>query len=116
MTENCIFCRITAGEISADVVYQDEQVTAFRDQKPAAPIHLLIVPNRHITSLNRITPEDEPLLGHIVVVARKLAEQNNLSQSGYRLLVNTGADAGQTVFHLHFHLMGGQPLPGLHQE
>lgn len=115
MAENCIFCQIISGEISGDVVYRDETVTAFRDQRPAAPIHLLIVPNRHITSLNRITPEDETLLGHLIVVARKLAEQFHLSQDGYRLVVNTGADAGQTVFHLHFHLMGGQSLPGIHR-
>lgn len=113
MAENCIFCQIIAGEATADLVYQDEQATVFRDQRPAAPVHLLIVPNRHITSLNRISPEDEPLLGHLVIVARKLAEQLSLSQNGYRLVINTGADAGQTVFHLHFHLLGGKPLGGL---
>jgi histidine triad (HIT) family protein len=95
----------------ANVVYQDEQVTAFTDRMPAAPVHLLIVPNRHITSLNRISEDDEQLLGHLVIVARKLAENYLISQSGYRLILNTGADAGQSVFHLHYHLMGGQRLP-----
>lgn len=113
MAENCIFCQIAAGETDTEIVYRDEQVTAFSDQKPAAPIHLLIIPNRHITSLNRISPDDELLLGHLMIVARKLAEQFMVSQNGYRLVLNTGTDAGQTVFHLHLHLLGGQPLPGL---
>ena len=114
MVENCIFCQIISGQTSADVVYRDEAVTAFRDQKPAAPVHLLIIPNRHVTSLNDITPEDEAMLGRVMLVARRLAEQNNVSQSGYRLLVNSGPDAGQTIFHLHFHLMGGERLPKIH--
>lgn len=112
MVENCIFCQIIAGSTPADIVYKDEQVTAFRDQHPAAPIHLLIVPNRHITSLNRISEEDDALLGHLIIVARRLAEQNQISQSGYRLVLNTGSDAGQSVFHLHVHLLGGRALGG----
>ncbi len=113
MTENCIFCQIAAGKAPGNIVYQDELVTAFPDQRPAAPVHLLIVPNRHITSLNRISEEDETLLGRILIVARRLAEQKNISQNGYRIVINTGAEAGQTIFHLHAHLMGGQDLPGL---
>lgn len=113
MTDNCIFCQIIAGRTNSELVYQDDLVTAFRDRSPAAPVHVLITPNRHITSLNRITEEDELLLGRIMIVGRRLAEQLNISQSGYRLVVNTGADAGQTVFHLHFHLLGGHPLGGL---
>lgn len=113
MIENCIFCQIVAGNATAEVVYQDDQATAFRDQHPAAPVHLLIVPNRHITSLNRISEADEALLGHLIVVARRLAEQNQISQSGYRLIWNTGPDAGQSVFHLHLHLMGGRQMTGL---
>jgi histidine triad (HIT) family protein len=112
MSENCIFCQIVAGNTSGEIIYQDDLVTAFRDQHPSAPVHLLIIPNRHITSLNRISEEDEGLLGHLLIVARKLAEQNHISQSGYRFMINTGADAGQSVFHLHAHLMGGHPLPG----
>ena len=113
MTENCVFCQIVAGKATGDIVYHDELVSVFPDQRPAAPVHLLIVPNRHITSLNRISEEDETLLGHLLIVARRLAEQYNISQNGYRFVINTGADAGQTVFHLHAHLMGGQVLPGL---
>lgn len=112
MTENCIFCQIVARQTPTEIVYQDEQVTAFQDHHPAAPVHVLIVPNRHITSLNRISESDEALLGHLVVVARKLAENYHISQSGYRLILNTGADAGQSVFHLHYHLLGGKSLPG----
>jgi histidine triad (HIT) family protein len=111
MVENCIFCRIIAGNIPTEIVYRDDLVSVFHDQHPAAPVHLLVVPNRHITSLNRITEEDEGLLGHLIITARRLAEQLNISQSGYRLLVNTGNDAGQTVFHLHLHILGGEPLP-----
>ncbi len=113
MVENCIFCQIVAGSAAAEIVHKDEQVTAFRDRHPAAPVHILIVPNRHITSLNRITEEDEGLLGHMLVIARQLAEQNQISQDGYRLILNTGPDAGQSVFHLHIHLMGGRPLIGM---
>lgn len=113
MTEQCIFCQIVARRLPAGVVYQDEQVTAFQDRVPAAPIHLLIVPNQHIASLNSIHEEDEALLGHLMIVARKLAEQYSISQSGYRLILNTGADAGQSVLHLHYHLVGGQRLPVL---
>lgn len=113
MVENCIFCQIVAGSSTAEVVYTDEQVTAFRDRQPAAPVHILIVPNRHITSLNRISDEDEGLLGHMLIVARRLAEQTQISQDGYRLILNTGPDAGQSVFHLHIHLMGGRRLVGL---
>lgn len=113
MSENCVFCQIVAGKSPGEIVYRDDQVTAFRDQHPAAPVHVLIVPNRHIISLNRISEEDEALLGHLVIVARKLAEQFHVSQDGYRFIINTGPDAGQTVFHLHAHLMGGRSLSGI---
>ena len=113
MTENCIFCQIVAEKTAGDIIYKDDQVTAFPDRQPSAPVHLLIVPNRHITSLNRISEEDQDLLGHLLIVARHLAEQQGISQSGYRLIINTGADAGQTVFHLHVHLMGGRQQPAL---
>ena len=113
MSENCIFCQIVAGKAPGDIVYQDDLVSAFPDLHPAAPVHLLIVPKRHITSLNRINEEDERLLGHLIIVARRLAEKHNISQNGYRFIINTGAEAGQTIFHLHAHLIGGQVLPGL---
>jgi len=115
MTEKCVFCQIIAGTAPSEIVFQDEQVTAFKDQHPAAPVHLLIAPNRHIASLNQAGPEDTELLGHMVITARQLAGQNNLSGAGYRLVINTGKVANQTVFHLHLHLLGGQDLPGLTQ-
>lgn len=112
LVENCIFCQIVSGAIPTNLVYQDDQVTVFNDRHPAAPVHLLIIPNRHIISLNRIGEEDEALLGHMIIIARKMAEQQMVSQTGYRLMFNTGQDAGQTVFHLHLHLLGGKALPG----
>lgn len=106
----CIFCSIIAGEAPAEVLYHDEQATAFRDIHPVAPTHILIVPNIHVASVNDLTEEDEPLVGHLFSVARRLAEQEGIQQSGYRLIVNTGAHAGQAVFHLHLHLIGGQRM------
>lgn len=113
MTENCIFCQIVAHQSPADILFQDEDITAFRDRFPAAPVHVLIVPNRHIASLNRIQAEDAALLGKLLVTARELAEQAGIAAGGYRVMINTGAQAGQTVFHLHVHLMGGRQLSGL---
>jgi histidine triad (HIT) family protein len=110
MTDACIFCKITTGEAQATVVYRDEQVTAFRDRHPVAPTHILIVPNKHIESVGALEPEDEPLMGHIFTVARKLVEQEGIAKGGYRMITNTGANGGQTVFHLHVHLIGGQRM------
>jgi histidine triad (HIT) family protein len=110
MTDNCIFCKIVSNEAKATIVYQDDQVTAFRDLHPVAPTHILIVPNRHIDSVGRMEPGDEQMVGHIFSVARKLAEQEGISAGGYRLITNTGPHGGQTVFHLHVHLIGGQRL------
>jgi histidine triad (HIT) family protein len=104
----CIFCRIVAGESPADRVYTDERVTAFRDIHPVAPVHLLVVPNRHIESVNGLTLEDESLVGHLFLVARQLAGERGIAEQGYRIIVNTGANGGQTVAHLHLHLIGGQ--------
>ena len=110
MSDNCVFCKIVSKEARANIVYQDEQVTAFRDIHPVAPIHILIVPNRHIDSVGRMEPEDEQVVGHVFSVARRLAEQEGISTSGFRLITNTGAHGGQTVFHLHVHLIGGQRM------
>ena len=110
MTDSCIFCKIVSNEAQATILYRDEQVTAFRDRHPVAPTHILIVPNRHIESVGALEPEDEPLVGHIFTVARKLAEQEGIARTGYRLITNTGANGGQTVFHLHVHLIGGQRM------
>jgi histidine triad (HIT) family protein len=110
MNPTCIFCKIVAAEAPADVVYKDEQVTAFRDRRPVAETHVLVVPNKHIASVNETAPEDEALLGHLFVVARQIAEMDGLTAKGYRLVVNTGTQAGQTVFHLHVHVIGGRRL------
>jgi histidine triad (HIT) family protein len=105
--ENCIFCKIVSGEIPAKKVFEDDKVIAFNDLNPQAPVHILIIPKKHIASLNEITNEDVELLGHIQEVASLLAKQNNL-KDGYRLVNNCGVDGGQTVLHLHYHLMGGR--------
>jgi len=107
---DCVFCKIIAGEIPSTTVFRDEQVTAFRDLRPAAPTHILIVPNKHIDSVNLLTSEDEPLIGRLFIIAKQLASQEGIAESGYRLVVNTNAHAGQTVFHIHLHLLGGAPM------
>jgi histidine triad (HIT) family protein len=110
MNPTCIFCKITSGEAKAEIVYQDEFVTAFRDIHPVAPTHVLIVPNKHIQSVNHAEPEDEQILGHLFITARKIAEMDGITEGGYRTIVNTGAHGGQTVFHLHMHVIGGQRM------
>ncbi len=110
MAEDCVFCKIVKGEIPSDRLYQDELVTAFRDIHPAAPTHILIVPNKHVASVNEIQPQDEALVGHLFSVARQLAEREKIQRTGYRLIINTGPDSGQVVFHLHMHLLGGQRM------
>ena len=110
MTDSCIFCKIVSGEAKADIVYRDEQLTAFRDIHPVAPTHILIVPNRHIESVSTLEAEDEPLVGHLFTVASQLANSEGISEGGYRVITNTGVDGGQTVPHLHLHLIGGQMM------
>jgi histidine triad (HIT) family protein len=110
MNIDCIFCKIASGAIPSTTVYKDEQVTAFRDLNPLGPTHVLIIPNKHIVSINDATPEDEALLGHLFIAARKVAESEKISESGYRLIVNTGEHGGQTVQHLHMHVIGGQQM------
>jgi histidine triad (HIT) family protein len=109
---DCIFCRIVAGEIPADVVYRNEELLAFRDINPQAPTHILIIPKEHIASLNDITSKHQALMGHIVLLARDLAKKEVISTKGYRLSVSTGPDGGQLVPHVHFHLIGGRKLSG----
>jgi histidine triad (HIT) family protein len=116
MSGNCIFCQIAAGQAHADIIYRDDSVTAFTDQHPAAPVHLLIIPNKHISSINQVNPEDNALLGHMLVVARDLAEQQQVNSSGFRLVINTGPNAGQSVFHIHLHLLGGERLSGMNPK
>ena len=104
---DCIFCKIIKGDIQGNIVYRDEQATAFRDINPAAPTHILIVPNKHIDSVNMLIVDDEPLIGHLFTTAKNIAAQEGVADGGYRLIMNTNADAGQTVFHIHLHLLGG---------
>lgn len=106
----CVFCKIVAGESPAKIVFQDEQVTAFYDIHPAAPVHILITPNRHIASVNQLMDEDEALMGRLFTTAKRIAAQEGIAESGYRLIVNTNAHGGQTVFHLHMHLLGGSRM------
>jgi len=110
MTDSCIFCKIISNEAKATIIYRDEQVTAFRDIHPVAPTHILIVPNRHIESVNALESEDEQLMGHLVTTAGKLAKEEGIDGGGYRIIANTGIDGGQSVFHIHFHLIGGQRM------
>lgn len=109
--DGCVFCQITSGTLPAALLYQDEWVTAFEDLHPIAPVHFLVVPNRHIVSINEIEAGDEELLGHLVTVAKRLARRKGVRESGYRLVINTGPDAGQSVFHLHLHVIGGRKMP-----
>ncbi|MEN8373878.1 MAG: histidine triad nucleotide-binding protein [Gemmatimonadota bacterium] len=106
----CIFCAIGAGTMSADMVHQDDRVIAFRDVAPRAPVHVLIIPKRHLASVDAAGAEDEELLGHLFSVARDVARAEGLVPDGYRLVVNSGPAAGQTVDHLHVHLLGGREL------
>lgn len=105
-----IFSKIIAGEIPADIVYQDELVTAFRDINPQAPTHILIVPNKEIATVNDLAEEDERVAGRLLLVAKKLAAQEGIAEDGYRLMINCNKHGGQEVFHIHMHLLGGRPL------
>ena len=109
---DCIFCQIVAGNVPSDIVYQDEEVIAFRDINPQAPIHLVIIPKRHITSLTQLAETEPLLIGHMVNTANQLAKKEGISEVGYRLIVNYGKDARQEVPHLHLHLLGGRRLSG----
>lgn len=106
--DNCIFCKLASGSIPTQVVYQDEAVFAFRDNSPQAPVHILLIPKRHIASLAEA--DDALLLGKIMLAAATVAKQEGIDESGYRVVTNRGRDAGQSVFHLHFHLLGGRAL------
>ena len=103
-----IFSKIIRREVPAEIVYQDSLVTAFRDSDPVAPVHILIVPNKDIPTVNDLTEEDEAIAGHMILVARKVAQQEGVAQSGYRLIINCNPDGGQVIYHLHLHLIGGR--------
>ena len=108
----CLFCRIIAREIPAAIVFEDEDVVAFKDIAPQAPVHLVLVPKVHLEGLNALTPDLAPLVGKLALAARGLAQEHGCAGSGWRFLSNCGPDAGQTVHHLHFHLLGGKPMAG----
>ena len=108
MTEDCVFCRIARGVSSADVVYEDDAVMAFKDLYPKAPIHFLIIPRRHIESIAQLSAGDTDLMGRCVQVARTLGEQTGFAERGYRLSCNCGPEGGQVVNHLHFHFLAGR--------
>ena len=108
--DECIFCKIVSGEMSSTIVYKDDQVTAFRDINPVSPTHILVVPNKHIASTNDVTQDDEQLLGHMLTVVKPIADEEGITDTGYRLIINTGPDANQVVFHLHLHILGGQRM------
>lgn len=105
-----VFSKIVSGEATADIVYKDERVTAFRDINPVAPTHILVVPNKIISTVNDLEEEDAALVGHMVLAAKKLAAEEGIAEQGYRLIINCNRDGGQVVFHLHLHLIGGRPL------
>ncbi len=105
--EDCLFCKIIKGEISSTKVYEDEDILAFNDINPAAPIHILVIPKKHIESLAHMQKEDEAIVGKIYGVINKIAEEKGFKDNGYRVIVNCGKDAGQEVMHLHFHVLAG---------
>ena len=108
--ENCLFCKIATGAIPSNIVYQDEDVVAFVDINPQAPKHILLIPRQHIASIADLTLEDGPILAKLFTIVQKLAHDMGIDEKGYRFLTNMGPDAGQSVFHLHFHLLGGRKL------
>jgi histidine triad (HIT) family protein len=110
MADECIFCRIVAGEIPADIAYQDEDFLAFRDIMPKAPTHVLIIPRIHITSVAELTDGQQKLAGRLIVIARNLAKKEGIARKGYRLVINCGPEGGQVVPHLHLHLLGGRQM------
>jgi len=108
--QDTLFAKIVRGEIPADIVYQDDLVTAFRDIRPLTPTHVLVVPNRVIPTLADATPDDEPVLGRLVRVAADIAEREGIAQDGYRVMINCRDHGGQEIYHLHIHLLGGRPV------
>jgi len=108
---SCIFCKIVNKEVSADIVYEDKDILAFKDIEPKTPVHLLIIPKKHIPAVDHIESQDKDLIGQLLLTAKKIARDQGVAQTGYRLIFNVGRDAGQTVDHLHLHLMGGEKLP-----
>lgn len=111
--DDCVFCKIITRDADAKIVSEDDKAIAFLDMHPAASVHILIIPKKHIGSLNNITEEDTELIGHLLLIAKSLAQQYNVAENGYRLVVNTGPDAHQSVRHLHVHLIAGKRIPSV---
>lgn len=109
MTE-CLFCKIIKKDLPSEIVFQDDTVTVFKDINPVAPVHLLIIPNKHIVSVREVQPGDEEILGKLFFAAKNTAEELGINASGYRLIINNGPDANQEIFHLHMHLLGGDKM------
>jgi histidine triad (HIT) family protein len=107
---SCIFCKIVNKEIASNIVYEDEKVVAFHDINPQAPYHILVVPKKHISTLLEVTEEDKELIGHIYLVINKIAKDLGFDERGYRVVVNCKEEAGQTIFHLHFHILAGRTM------
>jgi histidine triad (HIT) family protein len=110
MAENCLFCKMVSGAMKPDIVYQDEDVLAFRDINPQAPTHILVIPKRHITTLNDLRDDDTGLAGALLMGAQRLAKDLGIAQAGYRIVINTNPEGGQVVFHVHLHLLGGRQM------
>ena len=110
MTSDCLFCRIARKEIPAKILHEDDLAVAFEDISPKAPVHILVIPRKHVPTIDEVTPEDTQILGHLIQVARGLATKGGIADSGYRLVFNCRADAGQEVFHIHLHLLGGRKM------
>lgn len=110
MTADCLFCKMVAGQIQPDKVYEDSRILALRDINPQAPTHVLVIPKKHIATLNDLEPEDVELTGALLATAVRIAKESGLAERGYRVVMNCNADAGQSVFHIHLHLLGGRVL------
>ncbi len=107
---NCLFCKMVAGDIQPDVVYESDSVLAFRDLNPQAPVHILVIPKKHIATINDISDDDEVLIGELYTAAKKIASQEGISNNGYRAVMNCNEDGGQAVYHIHLHLLGGRSM------
>ncbi len=107
---DCLFCKIINKEINSDILFEDDDVLAFKDINPQAPIHFLIVPKKHISTINDLQQEDEKITGKMILIAQSLAKQENIDEKGYRLVFNCNSEGGQEVYHIHLHLLGGRPM------
>ena len=110
MMTDCLFCKMVSGEIQPDVVFEDDDVLAFRDVNPQAPVHVLVIPKTHIATTNELTPEHAVLIGKMVLAARQIAADEGVAEPGYRMVMNCNPEAGQSVYHIHLHMLGGRPM------